>query len=153
MEDNMRFFVHVIDDASLHQKSENGEYGLVPGEDLDGSPCHIQRSDAFYITEANDHVDAVTKIANNIRLKSSNGENVLLSESFTQTAKDLNVMDFGSVDNRSTIDDIRAKISTNAYNQSFMASCQIPMKKEEEYWIELHKVCFFVVEENKIIEI
>ena len=153
MGDNMRFFIHVIDDASLHQKTENGEYEMVPGEDLEGSPCHIQRSDAFYITEADNYIDAVTKIANNIRIKNSDGENILLSESFTQTAKTFNVMDFGNVDNRSTIDDIRAKISTNAYSQSFMASCQIPMKKDEEKWIELHKVYFFVVEENKVMEV
>lgn len=148
----MRYIIHVIEDASQHEKNESGNYGLVQGISLEESKCDILRTDAFYTIEADSVIDAITLLSNTIRVKISSGEFILLSESFTETHKKMATTDF-SDDAKSLIDDLNSKVVTASYSESYMASCQIPMEKNGEEWIELHKVYFYVLDENKIIEI
>jgi len=145
-----KFFVHVIDDASQHEKTQNGTFKLIQGTS-NNIPCDILRSDCLYFTEAETAIDAVTNIANEVRITDSEGMQILLSAAFINTQKELVNVDFDSADN--TIDDIDLKISLNGYEESFLASCQIPMEKDGESWIEFHKVYFYVIEDTKIIKV
>jgi len=148
----MRYIIHVIDDSSQHEKQENGKYGIIQGISLEESVCDILRSDVFYMVEAENAIDAVTILANTIKVKKQNGEEIFLAESFTETHKRIATTDFSN-DSLSSIDDTNSKVITASYSESYMASCQVMMEKNGEKWVELHKVYFYVLEENKIIEV
>jgi len=147
----MRYIIHVIDDSSQHEKIET-KYQLVKGISLEESVCDILRSDIFYMVEAESTMEAVSILANTIKVRKQDGEEILLVESFSETHKSVSTTDFSS-DDKANIDDTDSKVVTASYSESYMASCQVQMEKGEEKWIELHKVYFYVLEENKIIEV
>ena len=148
----MRFIIHVIDDASQHEKIDS-QFQMIPGIALDNATCEILRSDAFYTVEAETPMDAVTALSNQIKIKQSENDEVLLSEGFSQTHSSLKITDFSGGEAKSLISDSNVKVVNNAYSEFLMASCQIPMEEGEESWVELHNVYFYVTEETKIIEI
>lgn len=148
----MRFIIHVIDDASQHEKTEN-HFTMVSSIALDNATCEVLRSDAFYTVEADTPMDAVTILSNKIRVKNSEGEEVLLSEGFSQTHSNLKITDFSGGEAESLISDSNVKVVNNAYSEFLMASCHIPMEKDNKSWVELHNVYFYVTEETKLIEI
>ena len=149
----MRFIVHVIDDASQHEKMEDGKYGIASGLTDDNATCDIMRTDGWYTTEANTPLDAVAILSNTIEVKNKDGEMILLSKSFTETHKSNSTTDFSSDNAERLIDDMFVKIITNSYSEYYMASCQIPMEVDDQKWIELHKVHFYIVEDVKLIEV
>ena len=70
----MRYIVHVIDDASQHEKRESGEYRIAPGLTDDNSICDIMRTDGWYVLESNTPLDAVAILANTIEVKNTDGK-------------------------------------------------------------------------------
>lgn len=148
----MKYIVHVIDDASQHEKIE-GKFQLMPSIALDSAVCEILRSDAFYLVEAESPMDAVTLLANTIKIKKSDNEEVLLSEKMYETNKNMGVADFSGGEAKSLIDDSNIKVVNNAYSEFFMAPCQVAFENDEGSYIELHKVYFYVAKESEIIEV
>ena len=148
----MKYIVHVIDDASQHEKID-GKFQLVPSIALDSAVCEILRSDAFYIVEAESPMDAVTLLANTIKIKQSEDKEVLLSERLYETNKSMGITDFSGGEAKSLIDDSNVKIVNNAHSEFFMAPCQVLFENDNESYVELHKVYFYVTAESEIIEV
>jgi hypothetical protein len=147
----MRYIVHVIDEASQHEK--NGQDFLVKdGLDLNNNICGILKTDAFYSIEVSSAIDAVTTISNIIMVQTIDGQNSL-AEEIIKTNKALHSSDFTNDYPDYILKSNNLEQSNNPYGQCYMASCQLRKKENNDVWYELHNVYFYVVEENKIMEI
>ena len=147
----MRYIIHVIDDASQHIQKDHG-FAITKGITEEKTICDILRSDSFYIIEAETVLDAIAFLTNSIKLKTSSGEEISLTEGFNITKQKMSTEDFSS-NGTSSIKDNDLKIITASNSESYMASCQVEMEEDDEKWIELHNVYFYVIEENKLIEL
>lgn len=148
----MRFLLHVIDEASIHAKNESGEYKMDSGESEIGEQCDVSRSDCFYSVEAKEYVEAVVSVANAAQIKNSKGETISLSQAFSDTKRET---ENASPDDDSftVLTDIPYLFSNNTNSELLMAMCQIKRHDDESEWIELHRVYFYVVQHEKVIQI
>lgn len=158
----MRYIVHVIDEASQHEKSpEDGQYYLVKGRSSSGEECDIARTDSWYLIDAKDSSDAVVRIANVIRVEGGDGKPVPLSDSFLDTQKKMANAEIGADDDSISLVDTKRKYSNQTRHDLLMGSCQIKKSKSivlsegeknvEEEWYELHNVYFYVTKVDSII--
>ena len=148
---SMEFIVHVIDEASQHRKKEDlGHFELLRGESEKGDSGDIIRSDHFYLIEEENAVDAVIAIANLIRVQGFNGEPVPISEMFMKTKTQTENV---SIDDDSFISPQTSNLSVSNNTSSTLTktSFQIERMGEEDKWIELHDVYFYVMPRENIL--
>jgi hypothetical protein len=142
----MRFIIHVLDFVSSHKNSETGF--ILDKSLFQSLPIDVLESDVFYACEAEDEVSAVLSISNIIQAEVPTGRKKL-SDLLIETKKSLNVSDFSSDTPEEILTDNALNVKQNAYGKFFTATCHVP----KNGFVEVHRVEFFVVAENKIIEI
>jgi len=148
----MRYLVHVIDRASQHIKNANEGFSIREGNG-GGRACDVLVSDAFYTIEGKEPVDAVTNIASIIKTLDEDDSPITLGEAILKTKKSLGVSDFSSTGADVLLSNEPYETSVVAYGTHFKSSFQTEKKKENESWIELHKIDFYVTEDNKVMEV
>ena len=143
----MNYIVHVIDNASQYKKGDNFE--IVQSINEKNEPCEVLLSESFYRMDAQDPQSAVASVVNTIRVKTAAGEKISIAQSFLETSKALSSSDFDQTMPDRLLSDLTVKREINPYSVYITASCHI----EKDEVIELHRVEFYVVEEQKIMEI
>jgi len=148
----MRYFVHAIDEASIHKRKRNGSYGLIKGQSENGKECQISSVDCFYAVEAKSRIDAVVAVSEIARIKGSDGRFIKLADACLNTKNKIETADV--TDDESVIlTDKNLEYATNSESELLIATCQIARSEHKTKWIELHKVYFYVLKENKIIHV
>jgi hypothetical protein len=152
MEQKIKYLVHVIDSASIFENLDN-QWKLIESKDQDNNVCEILLSDAFYSIEASDIMDVLTNLSNIIKVKTTDQE-ITLAESLLNTKNKLKIFDFESKNEPTSLlssSDIKKVV--NPYSKYFCASCQIKIDDNTSSYYELHEISFYIVEENKIMDI
>lgn len=154
MDNKKTFLIHVIDEASQHIRSENGEYVIRRGKSKRGEDADVIRGDAVYLVEAESHFDAIVIVANMIRVKGPDGQLHSISEEFSKTKTELEIQEV-NLENQGFFrlkkdDLLYVHNMTTHYHQLY---CQIPYEDSatNDEWVELHTVHFHVVPQEKII--
>ena len=145
----MNYIVHVIDNASQFKKN-NSDFEMVKSTDDKAGECDVLVSDAFYHVNAKDPFSTVIIVSNIIEARLKNGERMPASKAFVDTKRSLSVTNFDSTTPNKILSDIKENKKVNPYSSHFTASCHI---EKENGLIELHRVEFFIVEDNRIMEI
>ena len=146
----MEYLIHVIDESSQHKKDDLQEFKIVEGQAESGEVGDVVKSDAFYLISDKSPVDAIISISNIITTKDSEGKLVPLSSLLSKTK---NENENSSIEDDSflplSISDL--KIVDNTNSELIKASCQIVRYKENESWVELHNIYFYIVQRDRII--
>lgn len=148
----MEYLIHVVDESSQHKKitEESQDFQIIEGQSENGEVGSIVKSDAFYLIADESPIDAVISVANIIMVKDTDNKPIPLSSLLSQSKL--------ASENSSTEDDTflplkttNLEIAENTNSELIKASCQIKRINNEETWIELHNICFYVVPREKIV--
>lgn len=145
----MKYIIHVVDNASIHQRID-GQFEIIESSYDSIGQLEVLTSDAFYSVNAEDEYTAIISVSNIIAAKLQNSEKISISKAFVETKKSFSITDFNSDKPSKLLSDIKEERKVNPYCKYFTATCHI---EKEENVIEVHRVEFFAVEENKIIEL
>ena len=155
----MEYIIHVIDEACHYLRNDDGKFELSEGKSSDKKKYGLAiRYDSFYFTEGDSPTDAVMGVADLIKMKDGNGDEILLSKMLEESSKekDKEILKLG-------IHDIQP--IDRATSTSFSSSCRILHKAKTEDQegteetteekniskVELHEFCFYVIPKNKIV--
>ena len=146
----MEYIVHVIDRASQHKKENLGKYSLLEGKSEKGEECDMVESDYMYLVDEKDELEAVTTVANIIKIKNSLDENVSIAEMFCQSGTNMKNM---SIDDDSFVypQTSNINISENTSSELLKSSFTIERLNSEEKWLELHEISFYVMSREKML--
>jgi len=168
-----KYLIHVIDEISCHKKN-NLTYQMIPLEnDEDGNPIYISHNDAIYLVGGNDFLDAIEIVSNTIQIKDVDDSDISLSDAIKKSfekKEDHKNDSLSTIDIDEEIEEIEEENeeteeenvleSYHSYNRSINTTsklitsiCQINREEKGEKWIELHKITFYAIEENKIMTI
>lgn len=146
----MRFLVHVVEETSIHKKVED-QYQVQECEVGENKTAHILLSDSFYVIEAEEPVGAVIEIANIIRAEDEDGDRVklglLLKRQKEAEESDKEVKNrLSSFINEYIVEDqTKSKLYSSTY--------EIMRESEDGPFLELHKIFFYVLPENEVMQI
>lgn len=161
----VNYLVHVIDEISNHKKDKDGIFKIFESEDDQGNKIHVLRTDAFYTLEAEKSIEAVAMLTKLIKIEDEQNCQSSLSEIILKNKKSKNKIEDNSKrkiedneDDENESDNIEINSSHYNYDHAttsdlMFVSCKIKRKEKEDEWIEYHKISFYVIEENKIMQI
>lgn len=144
------YIIHVIDNASNFQNID-GVFQIRGSSFQDENDCDILVSDAFYHIQAESPENAAANLSRIIMVK-VNGEKISLAKALLDTKKSLTVADFDSKKPDHILSDITFEKKQNLYSNYIVVTCHIENEVNEEI-IEVHRIEFFIIEENKIIDV
>lgn len=146
----MDYYIHVVDNISLHQKDESNNFTLTEGS-LEGEPYQKVVADAFYSVSAENPTEAVTRLSSIIEV--DNVDRSKLADALIETKRKISVSDFNSDSPDYLLTENYLQQTIDPYGNYFVVTCQIHRKEDEEQWIEVHRIEFYVIEQNKILEV
>ena len=147
----MRYIIHAIDNASHYAyNTKNKKYNIKTIKEED-QKYNILSSDSFYLIDEKKPIDAVTYLLSIIKID-KNGEKIPLSQCIIESQKTIDNVEIGSENPDYKLKSSNIEIKQNTYASTISASCQFEIVSKEKTY-ELHEIRFYVVPENKIIEI
>jgi len=147
----MRFIVHVIDEVSKFIL-EDGTYHVEPAISENQEPCDVQRTDCFYDISVKDSSEAVVNVAQRIKVLDENDRPVNLSLKIAENYKKMQSAEIGPEDT-SLLDAVGLVFSNATHSNLTTTMCQIERRGEEGNWIEAHKIFFYVLPVNRIVDL
>ncbi len=147
----MRFIVHIIDEVSKFVMSD-GQYRVETAISEKQEPCEIQRSDCFYDVEAGDAAEAVVNIAQRIKILDEDDHPVNLALKIADNYKRMQSAEIGP-EGPKLLDPVGLVVSNTTHSNLTTTICQVERRGEDGDWIESHKIFFYVLPINKIVDL
>jgi len=147
----MKFLIHVIDECSKFVVEECS-FKLEPAFSESQEPCEIQRSDCFYHIEAKDFSEALIEVAQKIKILNEENEPINLAYKITENYKKLQSSDVG-LKGSSVLDPMNFIVSNITSSNLTTTMCQVERSGDYGDWIENHKIYFYVLPVNKIVDL
>ena len=144
----MEYIIHVIDESSQHKKNEeNGNFEIIKGKSENNEIGDIVRSDAFYLIDDKNPIDAIISLSNIILIKDFENNEIQLSKILSQTGNENSSIED---DDFTPIATSSLEIVDNNNSELTKITCQIK-KGTNDQWIEFHNISFFAIPREKII--
>lgn len=148
------FFVHVVDETSAHVFSEEEKkYSMAFCTTESNKKCQINRSDCFYHVKAEDSTKAIAKVSKKILLKDDAGTLQPLSTLIKKTYKKLESASIDDSEKNQILSGANFTYSEDINSNLTIVNCQIDKESDDEKWIELHKIHFYVIQEKRMVVI
>jgi hypothetical protein len=145
------FIVHAIDKSAqfvpTKELTSMSPLDIRAGKAENGEIGDVVISDSFYLIEDDSEIDAAISISNIIRVKNGVGELVPISEFLKNTKATASIDDDNFIPLRFDRHTYANKTSSMLIQSSF----QIDRVDEEEQWIELHEISFYITPREKIL--